>query len=89
MRDLVDSAIAICAAHWLDEIARKKREKEEMDRLRILYNAGLIDKLPRMADGRTIMQLLDEEVCGFCGVKKKPGEWCDNLRCDSQLRRKR
>lgn len=46
-------------------------------------------KLNASADGMTMMEFLDEDICGYCGTVKKRGEWCDNPRCDSQLRRKR
>lgn len=89
MKPLHQVAVEITATHWAIQADERKRQKQELDHFKVLHNAGLVDRLPRSADGRSIMDLLDEDICGYCGHTKKRGEWCNNSRCDSQLRRKR
>ena len=89
MKSLQDHAIEIVDRKWLTHEVDMEHQKRELDHFKVLYNAGLLDQIPKATDGRSLMQALNEDVCGWCGTTKHRGEWCLNARCDSQLRRKR
>lgn len=89
MKETMLAAADITNLAWDSQIETKARQEQELNAFKVLYNAGLTDRIPRAADGKSLMDLLDEDICGYCGAVKKRGEWCNNARCDSQTRRTR
>lgn len=79
----LDAAEDIIMRHW----AQMQKMEAELSRMKVLDHAGLLAYVK--PEHRTLMQMLDEDTCGYCGRTKKRGEWCDNSQCSSQERRRR